>query len=103
MEKWRDLIIGTATLVAINAVLIAIGKATIADFLFYLSIIAYCDFIVAIYVQHRFETAKTMGKMVDSVEDLLKKMSRKKGKKRQAKRALAIIEEAKEEVKENVS
>jgi len=101
MIKWNDLIIVSSVVFGINLLMILIGKTSWYDFLFYLSIIAYCDFIVALYVQYRFETAKVMGKMVDSVEDLLKKMSKKKGKKRKAKQALALIEEAKEEVKEN--
>jgi hypothetical protein len=93
--KLNDLIVVTIAFVALNALMWFLGKYSIWDFLFYTSVIAYCDFVVAIYVQFRFATAEKMGKMVESVEDLIKKLSKKKGKKRLAKALKKAIEEDK--------
>jgi len=102
MKATRDLIVVSIILFVMNITLAYFGKISIWDFIMYTSVIAYCDFLVAIYVQYRFGTAEVMGKMVDDVGDLLKKLSRKKGKKKRAKQALALIEEAKQEMQENV-
>jgi|GEM_PF-5941413 len=102
MKQYRDLGIVSVLLFTLNLILAYFGKISIYDFIMYLTVIAYCDFVVAIYVQYRFGTAEVMGKMVDDVGDLLKKLSKKKGKKKRAKQALALIEEAKQEMKDNV-
>jgi uncharacterized membrane protein YuzA (DUF378 family) len=95
-EHWkRDLVIVSAIVFGLNLTMAILGKISIWDFLMYTSIIGYCDFVVALYVQFRFETTKKMVKMVDSVEDLIKKLAKKKGKKRLAKALKKEIEEAK--------
>jgi len=94
-QVYKDLALASTMFMVINIGMILMGKTTWYDFIFYTTIIAFCDFVVAIYVQIRFETVETMGKMADSVEDLLKKLSKKKGKKRLAKALKKEIEKAK--------
>jgi len=85
-EYWKkDLLIVSGLVFSLNVAMVIGHKISLWDFLMYTSIIGYCDFVVALYVQYRFETTKKMVKMVSSVEDLIKKLSRKKGKKRLAK------------------